>query len=123
MSRVIVCEVAELAGTQAQEGAVSILPTPSLAEYAVIVSAGSSGGPAFQPTTKWIEVSTDTTCSVVVGPAPGQPNLTTGVAGTSNRRLNANDRITLRVPVFAQSVVAGVLTTLAQYALFTTANA
>lgn len=115
MSKIYVAEFPELAGTQAPEGAVPIFAVPSLAEYSILVSAGSSGGPALQPTTKWVELSADTTASFVIG--------TSGVtAGLGNTRLNANERIVRRVQYQPQSVVPGVTQAVTTLAVFTTAN-
>jgi hypothetical protein len=122
MSKIYVCEVPGLAATQANEGAVAIVPTPSTIEYSVIVSAASSGPPQpFAPTTAFIEVSADTTCSIAVGLFPGV--IGAGSAALTNRRLNANERITLRVPFSPQY---GGASTIPQnpplYGIFTTAN-
>src|ERR1700675_962501 len=98
MSKIYVCEVVD--GAQmSQSDSTPILPAPSNAEYTVIVSAGSSGPPQpFLPATRFIEVSTDTTCSIAIGQFPGVAG--TGSALLTNRRLNANERITLRVPYY-----------------------
>ena len=122
MSKIYVCEVPGLAATQANEGAVAVMPVPSTTEYSVIVSAASSGAAQpFLPTTAFIEVSADTTCSIAIGLFPGV--LGTGSAALTNRRLNANDRITLRVPSSPQYGGASTIPqTFPQYAIFTTAN-
>jgi hypothetical protein len=91
MSKIYVCEAAGLGQTDNTDS-VSILPAPSTIEYTVIVSAASSG--AAQPiaaSTKFVEISADTTCSVVIGPVGTTCALT-------NRRLQTNERIILRVP-------------------------
>jgi hypothetical protein len=91
MSQIYVCEVQGLGQTD-QADSVNILPAPSTVEYTVIVSAGSSGSAKpIQATTKFVEISADTTCSVVIG-------VTGTTAALTNRRLNANERIILRVP-------------------------
>jgi hypothetical protein len=116
MSKLYVVEVAELAGVQSVDGAVAVFPVPTLAEYSITVSAGSSGGPNLQPATKWVELSCDTTCSFAIGPTA------TASAGLSNARLNANDRVIRRVPYQPQSVTAGASVLTTAYAIFTTAN-
>jgi hypothetical protein len=117
MSQIFVCELPGLAQTD-QADSVSIVPAPSTAEYNVIVSAGSSGAAApFLPGTKFIEVSCDTTCSINVAV------FGTGTAALTNRRLNANERITLRVPTFPIRTNPGSPSdTGARYAIYTTAN-
>jgi len=116
MSKIYVAEYPGLAATD-QSDSVPILALPPTVEYTVIVSAGSSGAAQpIQPSTKFIEVSTDTTCSIAVGPVGGS-------AGLSNQRLQANERIIRRVPFTQQTAGPGtynVLTT-AQF-IFTTAN-
>ena len=122
MSKIYVCETAALGATAANEGAVAVMPVPSLAEYNVIVSAGSSGPPQpFQPTTAFVEVSTDTTCSIAIGLYPGV--IGTGSAALTNRRLNANDRVILRVPNSPQyGGASNIPQVQALYGIFTTAN-
>ena len=122
MSQIFVCEAPSLGATVANEGAVAVMPAPSTAEYNVIVSAGSSGPPQpIAPTTAFLEVSCDTTCSIAIGLYPGV--IGTGSAKLTNRRLNANDRILLRVP---SSPTYGGASTIPQtapvYGIFTTAN-
>jgi hypothetical protein len=121
MSTIYVCEVADVA-QMSQGDSTPILPTPSSAEYKVIVSAASSGPPQpFLPTTRFIEVSTDTTCSIAIGIFPGVVG--TGSALLTNRRLNANERITLRVPFNFSTVGPGTYNVVSTaYGIFTTAN-
>jgi hypothetical protein len=117
--------VAEYPGVAAlpQGDSTSILPNPPSKEYTVIVSAGSSGAAApFLPTTRFIEVSCDTTCSIAIGGFPGVVG--TGSAGLTNKRLQTNERVILGVPAFAtptapQGYGPPIPT---QYAIFTTAN-
>lgn len=117
MAKIYVAEYPGLATTD-QSDSVPILALPPTAEYTVIVSAGSSGAAQpIQATTKFIEVSTDTTCSIAVAPFAG------GAAGLSNQRLNANERVIRRVPFQQQSFGPGVYPTLTTaYSVFTTAN-
>jgi hypothetical protein len=119
MSKIYVAEFPSLAATAANEGAVPILATPPTIEYNVIVSAGSSGPPqAFQPTTQFIEVSTDTTCSINIAV------FGTGSAGLTNCRLNANERVIRRVPNSQQwSGASTIPQTFVPYGIYTTANA
>lgn len=90
MSKIYVSEFGGLGQTDNSDS-VNILPIPALAEYTIIVSAGSSGGPLIGPLTKFIEISTDTTCSFAIGTAGG-------IAGLSNCRLSIGERIVRRVP-------------------------
>ena len=115
MSLIYVSEFGDPAATPSGDGAVPIFPVPSLAEYAITVSAGSSGGPPLQPGTKWVELSADTTASFVIGTSGATAKLT-------NARLNANERIVRRVQFQPQSVVNGNVLTLTTLAVFTTAN-
>lgn len=116
MSKIYVAEYPGLASADQSDSNV-VLALPPTVEYTIIVSAGSSGAAqAIQPTTQLIEVSTDTTCSFVIGTAGGACLLT-------NQRLNANDRVVRRVPyqrpTDARALYA-VLTT--AYFIFTTSN-
>ena len=121
MSKIYVCEVVDVS-QMSQSDSTPILPVPSNAEYTVIVSAGSSGAAQpFLPTTRFIEVSTDTTCSIAIGQFPGVVG--TGSALLTNRRLNSNDRITLRVPYGSvQTAPQGGPVVNTTYCIFTTAN-
>lgn len=121
MSLVYVAEYGGLAVTDNSDS-VNILQLPPSAEYTVIVSAASSGAAKpIQPSTKFISLSCDTTCSISVGVFPGQLN--TGSANVNNQRLAANERVIFRVPFQQQTSGPGtynVLTT--AYGVFTTAN-
>jgi hypothetical protein len=120
MAKIYVSEYPGLANTD-QSDSVPILAMPPTVEYSVIVSAASSGAAQpFAPTTKFIEVSCDTTCSIAIGGFPGVVG--TGSAGLSNQRLNANDRVIRRVPFQPQSVTQGASVATTAYAIFTTAN-
>ena len=121
MSKIYVCEVVDVA-QMSQSDSTPILPTPSNAEYTVIVSAGVSGAAQpFLPSTRFIEVSTDTTCSIAIGQFPGVVG--TGTAALTNRRLQSNDRITLRVPYGSvQTAPQGGPVVNQPYCIFTTAN-
>lgn len=120
MAKIYVSEYPGLANTD-QSDSVAILAMPPTVEYSVIVSAGSSGAAqAFQPSTKFIEVSCDTTCSIAIGGFPG--TLGTGSAGLTNQRLNANERVIRRVPFQPQSVIGGANVVSTAYAIFTTSN-
>jgi hypothetical protein len=117
MSKIYVSEFSGLANTD-QSDSVPILAIPALAEYTVIVSGGVSvSAQPIQAATKFIEISTDTTCSFVIGTAGGSAALT-------NCRLNANDRVIRRVPTSAGPVgqsQGGQLAPVANFIL-TTAN-
>jgi hypothetical protein len=120
MSKIYVAEYVDLAGCM--DGSVVIMPEPPTVEYQVIVSAASSGAATpFLPSTKFIEVSTDTTCSIVIGLFPGV--IGTGIALLTNKRLFANERLIMRVPPAVSPQMTGnKFTAPAQYAIFTTAN-
>ena len=82
-------------------GAVAILPVPPIFSSALVTSATSSATPIpLQPSTQFIELCTDTTCSVLILPFAqvGAYTFTTQVG-----RLNANERIIRRVPCSPQS--------------------
>jgi len=117
MAKIYVVEVPGLASTD-QSDSVAILAVPTSTEYTVIVSAASSGSAApILPSTKFIEIGTDTTCSFVIGPAGT-------TAGLSNCRLNAYEKIIRRVPTSAGIVgqsQGGQLAPVANF-IFTTAN-
>lgn len=121
MSKIYVCEVVDVA-QMSQSDSTPILPVPSNAEYTVIVSAGASGAAQpFLPSTRFIEVSTDTTCSIAIGQFPGV--IGTGTALLTNRRLNTNERITLRVPYYPPNTVpGGAPSSSVAYCIFTTSN-
>jgi hypothetical protein len=122
MSKIYVCEVVDVAN-MSQSDSTPILPTPSSVEYTVIVSAGISGAAQpFLPSTRFIEVSSDVICSINIGQFPG--TLGTGTVALTNRRLNANERITLRVPFYPpntspQGSQSG---NYVPYCIFTTSN-
>lgn len=114
MSKIYVSEFPGLAQTD-QSDSVNILAVPATTEYTITVSAGSSGGPMLQPTTKFIELSTDTTASFVIGTSGGS-------AGLSNCRLSPGERIIRRVlnvpPLPANHIQPSPLVNF----IFTTAN-
>lgn len=115
MSTIYVSEFAGLAQTN-QSDSVPILAVPATTEYTVLVSAGiSRSASPIQPTTQFIEISTDTTCSFVIGPAGTSAALT-------NCRLQANERVIRRVPTSPQSAGQVQLAPVANF-IFTTANA
>lgn len=70
-------------------GAVPILPAP-IAEQVVDYTAGSTQSVAFQTATRFIVVSADSICSIHLGYPPN-------IALTTQYRLNANERVILRV--------------------------
>jgi len=122
VSKIYVCEVVDVA-QMSQSDSTPILPAPSSAEYTVIVSAGISGAAQpFLPTTRFIEVSTDTTCSIAIGQFPGVVG--TGTALLTNRRLQSNERITLRVPFYPPNTSpnGAPMGNNIAYGIFTTAN-
>jgi hypothetical protein len=95
MSFLLVSEFPGLAGTQANEGAVDLLPVPPTIETQVTVSAsGVIFGP-FKPSTTFIELCAQTTCSVFFGLFS---TLTTASVTTGNGRININERIIRRIP-------------------------
>lgn len=117
MSKIYVAEYPGLAATD-QSDSVPILALPPTVEYTVIVSAGSSGAAQpLQASTKFVEISTDTTCSIAIGPT------LTGSAGLTNQRLQTNERVIRRVPFQQQGAGPGYQGTLTtNYSIFTTAN-
>jgi hypothetical protein len=121
MALVYVSEYPGLATTD-QSDSVPILAMPPTVEYSIIVSAASSGAAQpIRPTTKFIEFSCDTTCSIAIGGFQG--SIGTGSAGLNNQRLQANERVIRRVPFQQQSSGPGIYGTLTTaYGVFTTAN-
>lgn len=121
MSTIYVAEYVSLANTN-QSDSVPLVAMPPTIEYKVIVSAASSGAAQpFQPSTKFIEVSTDTTCSIAIGLFPGV--IGTGSAGVTNKRLAQNERVIMSVPNSPQYGGASQIPqNFAAYAIFTTAN-
>ncbi len=118
MAKIYVAEYPGLATTD-QSDSVAILALPPTVEYTLIVSAGvSQAAQSLQATTKFIEVSTDTTCSITIAPtsAPACP--------LTAQRLQTNERVVRRVPFQPQNlrtgISGGVLTT--AYSICTTAN-
>lgn len=95
MATLHVAEFTGLAFT-AQSDSVPILPVPPIAEQAVTVSAsGVVIGAAFNPLTQYVELCTDSTCSVAWGVFSA---LTTATVTTGNGRLAVNERLTRQVP-------------------------
>jgi hypothetical protein len=83
-------------GRTDQGDSTTILPVPPTVEQSVVVSAsGVIIGQPFQPTTKFVELFTDTTCSIAFGIFSA---LTTATVTTGNGRLNANERLIRAVP-------------------------
>ena len=119
MAKLYVSEYPGLALTD-QADSVPLLACPPSVEYSIIVSAGSSGPPQpLQATTKFVELSCDTTCSYVIASFVGS------VAALSNCRLNANERVIRRVPFNFEGNInrGGVYPVLSTaYGVFTTAN-
>lgn len=101
-----------------QGDSVNILQIPPLASYTIVVSAGSSGGPAINPLTQYVEVSTDTTCSFRLDTAGGAG------AQLTDARLAPNEKLVRRVIYQPQTRGPGagnpILST--AYFLYTTAN-
>lgn len=103
MSVILIREFPELAATQAPEGAVLALAEPATLETQVIVSSIPVLFGPFQPTTKWVELETQTTASILFGflSTAGNPNaviITTASITTGNGRLYSNDRVVRRIP-------------------------
>ena len=122
MSQIFVAEYPGLAQLEQGDSAV-IMPAPPTVEYNVIVSGASSGAATpFQPSTRFIEVSCDTTCSIAIGPFPGV--IGTGSAGVTNKRLAPNERTIIGVPRFPTQTAppGGGSPVPSRFAIFTTAN-
>src|ERR1700676_460719 len=95
MSFLLVSEFPGLGGTVSGDGQVSILPVPPTKESQVTVSASGVVFGPFQPSTAFIELCAQTTCSVVYGL---YSTLTTASVTTGNVRINSNERLTRRIP-------------------------
>jgi hypothetical protein len=123
MSKIYVAEFPGLAASAQGGFDVAILAVPPTVEYTVIVSAASSGPPqAFAQSTRFVEISCDTTCSIAFGLFPGVVG--TGSAGLTNCRLNANERVIRRVPSNPANTApqGGLNINNNGYGVFTTAN-
>jgi len=94
-----ISEYLALAGNQ-DSGAVAILPIPPTVQTALVTSAITSySAVPLQNSTAFIELCTDTTCSVLILPFA---TLSTYTFTTQVGRLNANERIIRRVPCSPQ---------------------
>jgi len=85
--------IAEYAGVvKGNDTDLQIFNEPPLREQTVAVTASSLPSLPFLQATQFVEISTDTTCSIAfaVGTSPG--NLPAPVATVSNKRLAANER-------------------------------
>jgi hypothetical protein len=89
--------IAEFAGLgrTGQGDSTTILPFPTTEQSVVVSASGVIIGNPFQPTTQFVELCTDTTCSIAFGVFG---SLTTGTVTTGNGRLNANERLIRAVP-------------------------
>jgi hypothetical protein len=116
MSTIYVSEYPGLATTD-QSDSVAILAMPPTAEYKVIVSAGVSvAAQPLQLTTKFVEISCDTTCSITVAPTASP------VCPLTAQRLNANERVIRRVPFQLQYPGASFNVLSTSYSVCTTSN-
>jgi hypothetical protein len=94
-----IAEYPGLAATVANEGAVPILPVPPTTEQVIALLNTMTAIPVpFQPTTAWVELCTDTTCSIVFGPYATLSTIATLTSSSGQGRLNANERIIRRIP-------------------------
>jgi len=95
MATLRIAEFPGLAQTD-QGDSTTILAVPPTAEQSVTVSAsGVVIANPFRPDTKFVELCTDTTCSIAFGIFSA---LTTATVTTGNGRLNANERLIRRIP-------------------------
>ena len=79
-----------------QSDSVPILSMPPSVEQSVVVSAsGVIITNPFRADTKFVELCTDTTCSIAFGIFSA---LTTATVTTGNGRMNANERVIRAVP-------------------------
>ena len=99
MSVLLVSEFSGLGGGPSVDGQIAILPVPPTLETQVTVSASGVVFGPFQPTTQFVELCAQTTCSVAFGLYSA---LTTATVTTGNGRINANERVVRRVPGFNQ---------------------
>jgi len=98
MSILYIAEFPGLASTD-QSDSVPAVPVPPTAEQTVAIGSASVASAAFQPSTKWVELSTDVVCSVAFGADP--------TAAVTNCRLAAGERVLRRVtPGHRVSVIA-----------------
>ena len=90
MAYLYVSEYPGLAATM-QGSDIAAVPAPSTVDQQVAIGGSSGASAAFQSTTRYVELSCDTVCSVAFGPAP--------VATDANLRLAANERKLFSIPI------------------------
>ena len=75
-----------------QNNDIAVLAEPDgvVTEQKIAIAVGNTASAAFQPTTKWIEVSVDAICSYVIGAS-------SPTAAVTNARLAAGERVIRRV--------------------------
>lgn len=89
MATLYIAEFPGLAETD-QGDSIDQVPVAPTVEQTLAIGATSVASSAFQATTKVVEISTDSVCSIAWG--------TTPVATAANCRLAAGERIRRRVP-------------------------
>jgi hypothetical protein len=94
MSYLLIREFPELAAAQDPGGQPLAVLEPAILETQVIVSSIPVLFGPFQPTTKWVELCAQTTCSILFGLTSA---ITTASITTGNGRLNSNDRVVRRI--------------------------
>lgn len=122
MSKIYVTEYPGLANGAGGDS-INILPVPPTISYTVIVSAAVSGAAQpFAQSTRFVEISCDTTCSIAFGLFPGA--IGTGTALLTDCRLAVGERIVRAVPANPVNTapVGGLVINNRGYAVFTTAN-
>lgn len=122
MSKIYVTEYPGLANGAGGDST-NILAVPPTISYTVVVSAAVSGAAQpFAQSTRFVEISCDTTCSIAFGLFPGA--IGTGTALLTDCRLQSNDRIIRAVPANPVNTapVGGLVINNRGYAVFTTAN-
>lgn len=116
MAKIYVSEYPGLASTD-QGDSINILSMPPTVEYQVVVTAGVSGAAQpLQASTKFVEISCDSTCSITIAPTanPACP--------LTAQRLQTNDRVIRRVPYQGQTGWPNTPVLTTSYSIFTTSN-
>src|SRR5262245_36994730 len=102
-SKLYVAEYPSLAATE-QSDSVAVLPQPPTAEQTVDYSAGvTATANAFRDDTNFVQISTDSICSIAFG--------TTPVATVANQRLAANEKIIVGVRAGSKLKVSAITNT------------
>lgn len=94
-----IAEFASLGASPSGDGAVDVFIVPPLNEQVISLLNTMTAIPIpFNPLTNWIELCTDSTCSVVFGPYATLSTIATLTSSSGQGRINANERVRRRIP-------------------------